>query len=355
MSSKRPQTLCERVMESKRNEKDNKKKGKNGNQKNKAQLQARNLLTEARLYEEKKAKAEAEAAAVAEAAAGAEAGAKGNVDVKMAEKELEDSISAITNDLIEGNPIDIQELVSIMKVMFLTLFGNDSRRNVNKIVDKIEKIEEKVEEIEEKIEEKVGKIEEKIEEEIEEKIEKIEHIEENVNTLDKALVGIQVEAFSTKYLLKNVPTKMKVGKKKEDIEDTKDTVEEILNIAEMNLKSIDQFYRMYSKENDRNIRKKTEKENPNILLKFTSHQDIYSFIEKLKEIKKVGKFKNLQFEKCVPPCLMNQWNDANLEAYRLRKDKSMLTKTIIRNNQIQLFAKTNKQDSFVKLNFEKRN
>ena len=90
----------------------------------------------------------------------------------MAEKELEDSISAITNDLIEGNPIDIQELVSIMKVMFLTLFGNDSRRNVNKIVDKIEKIEEKVEEIEEKIEEKVGKIEEKIE--------KIEHIEDTV-------------------------------------------------------------------------------------------------------------------------------------------------------------------------------
>ena len=275
--------------------------------------------------------------------------------LELEEKELEESISAITNDLIEGNPIDNQKLVSIMKVMFAALFGNGSRRNVNKIVDKIEKIEEKVEEIEEKIEEKVGKIEEKIEEEIEEKIEKIEHIEENVNTLDNAVVGIQVEAFSTKYLLKNVPTKMKVGKKKEDIEDTKDTVEEILNIAEMNLKSIDQFYRMYSKENDKNIRKKTEKENPNIFLKFTSHQDIYSFIEKLKEIKKVGKFKNLQFEKCVPPCLMNQWNDANLEAYRLRKDKSMLTKTIIRNNQIQLFAKTNKQDSFVKLNFEKRN
>ena len=56
----------------------------------------------------RKKKAEAEAAAVAEAAAGAEAGAKDNVDVKMAEKtwknekELEDSISAITNDLIDG-------------------------------------------------------------------------------------------------------------------------------------------------------------------------------------------------------------------------------------------------------------
>ena len=144
MSSKRPQTLCDRVMDSKRKEKDNKNKGKNGNQKNKAQLQARNPLREARIYKEKKA--EAEAAAVVEAAAGAEAGAKDNVDVEMTEKiwknekELEDSISAITNDLIEGNPINIQELVSIMKVMFLTLFGNDSRRNVNKIVDKIEKI-----------------------------------------------------------------------------------------------------------------------------------------------------------------------------------------------------------------------
>ena len=53
MSSKRPQTLCG-VMDSmsKRNKKDNKNKGKNGNQKNKAQLQAWKPphLREARLY-----------------------------------------------------------------------------------------------------------------------------------------------------------------------------------------------------------------------------------------------------------------------------------------------------------------
>jgi hypothetical protein len=125
MSSKRPQT-----------------KGKNGNQKNKTQLQARNPLREARIYEEKKA--EAEAAAVAEAAAGAEAGAKDNVDFEMAEKELEESISEITNDLIEGNPIDNQKLVSIMKVMFAALFGNGSRRNLNKILKKLKKKSKKL-------------------------------------------------------------------------------------------------------------------------------------------------------------------------------------------------------------------
>ena len=59
MSSKRPQTFCElvdSVSEKYGNKKDNKNKGKNGNQKNKTQLQARNPLREAKIYEEKKLK-----------------------------------------------------------------------------------------------------------------------------------------------------------------------------------------------------------------------------------------------------------------------------------------------------------
>ena len=60
------------------------------------------------------------------------------------------------------------------------------------------------------------------------------------------------------------------------------------------------------------------------------------------------KFKDLQFEKYVPNCLMNQWNCANLEAFRLRKRK-MRTLTIIKNDQVQLLAKEKQKDDWIRL------
>ena len=106
----------------------------------------------------------------------------------------------------------------------------------------------------------------------------------------------------------------------------------------MDLKSIEQVYRMYPNKNSKKPRQRAENKSPNIFLKFASEQEIYSFSEKLKRIKNVEKFKDLQFEKCVPFCLMDQWNSANFEAYRLRKDKDMKTKTVLRNNEVQLLA-----------------
>ena len=60
------------------------------------------------------------------------------------------------------------------------------------------------------------------------------------------------------------------------------------------------------------------------------------------------KFKDFQFEKYVPKCLMNQWNCANLEAFRLRKRK-MRTLTIIKNDQVQLLAKEKQKDDWIRL------
>ena len=147
---------------------------------------------------------------------------------------------------------------------------------------------------------------------------------------------------------------MKKDGTKEDIEVTKNIVEEILNIAEMDLKSIEQIYRMYPNKNSKKPRQRAENKSPNIFLKFASEQEIYSFSEKLKRIKNVEKFKDLQFEKCVPFCLMDQWNSANFEAYRLRKDKNMKTKTVLRNNEVQLLAKLKNEDDFVKLDSWKK-
>ena len=60
------------------------------------------------------------------------------------------------------------------------------------------------------------------------------------------------------------------------------------------------------------------------------------------------KFKDLKFEKCVPKCLMNQWNCANLKASHLWK-KKMRTLTIIKNNQVELLAKEKQKDDRIRL------
>ena len=175
-----------------------------------------------------------------------------------------------------------------------------------------------------------------------------------VENVDQEIVALSTQNYEKKYILKKVPTELKKGETKKDIDVTKTIVEEILNIAEMDLKSIEQIYRMYPNKNSKKPRQRAENKIPNIFLKFAIEQEIYSFSEKLKTIKNVGKFKDLQFEKCVPSCLMDQWNSANFEAYRLRKDKHMKTKSLLRNNEVQLLAKFEYEDDFVKLDSWKK-
>ena len=51
---------------------------------------------------------------------------------------------------------------------------------------------------------------------------------------------------------------------------------------------------------------------------------------------------------------MDEWNSANFEAYRLRKGKHMKTKSLLRNNEVQLLAKFEYEDDFVKLDSWKK-
>lgn len=318
------------------------------------------------------------------------------VDTKMSEKmqiqqteeNLEQHIEEILNDFMSGNTIDMK---FVMKVLFLTLFGVKSQMNIKEMLKRSQKIAENVE----NIEKSVGAIEkvldqnvqnvdrksvaiediEKKVEDIDRKVVTIENVEKKVKNIDKKIaslkevdkkvedmdkkfstldgvdqkvIALQIESHSKKFLLKQVPTKLEKGEKRENVQSTKKIVQEILAIADMDLKSIDQVYRMYPNENSKKSPKMTEKRYPNILLKFTSDQEIFTFTKKLKDIKQVMKFKDLQFEKYVPKCLMNQWNCANLEAFRLRKRK-MRTLTIIKNDQVQLLAKEKQKDDWIRL------
>ena len=137
---------------------------------------------------------------------------------------------------------------------------------------KVENIDEKIVDLED-FDKKV--------ESIDKEIVVLENFEKKVQNVDLEIVNLSVQNYEKKYILKRVPTELKKGEIKEDIEVTKNIVEEILNIAEMDLKSIEQIYRMYPNKNSKKPRQRAENKSPNIFLKFASEQDIYSFSEKL--------------------------------------------------------------------------
>ena len=74
------------------------------------------------------------------------------------------------------------------------------------------------------------------------------------------------------------------------------------------------------------------------------------FYAKLRDIRKNGKFKDIQLEKMVPPSLMGEWNEANKAAYDLRKKKKLLTRTIIQNNSVVLLTKAKDDQRWTKIN-----
>ena len=332
------------------------------------------------LRKQRKLKANAKSEDEAEAKIEVEANAEVSKDTEItkimknqqSEKEFKPSIEEMRKEFMKilSRFEKLEEKIENIDKRVLALEAVDQKvENIDQKIMALEDFDKKVEDIDQKIvalesfDKKVENIDQKIValedfdkkvESIDKKIDALENFDKKVENIDQEIIALSIQNYEKKYILKKVPTELKKGETKEDIEVTKNIVEEILNIAEMDLKSIEQVYRMYPNKNSKKPRQRAENKSPNIFLKFASEQEIYSFSEKLKRIKNVEKFKDLQFEKCVPFCLMDQWNSANFEAYRLRKDKNMKTKTVLRNNEVQLLAKLKNEDDFVKLDSWKK-
>ena len=122
-----------------------------------------------------------------------------------------------------------------------------------------------------------------------------------------------------------------------------------MHLANLDLTSVDEFFRLYPKTEKKNDTNNDTKP-PNIFMKFSCKRQLYQFIGKLGEIKKHRKFQNIQLEKMVPSRLMEIWNRANLKAFELRKEKKMKTKTEIRYEEVLLFAKKGDQ-SWTQIDF----
>ena len=169
--------------------------------------------------------------------------------------------------------------------------------------------------------------------------------------LEDKVIKLEVEQYENKITLKHIPTT--TAKDKETYTETKAIVEDMLTLSEQTLSSIADFARIYPRKT-RSLRdSKTENnaKHPKIFIKFMSQIELKKFISNLSVLKMDPRFKDLIMDKSCPPSLYNNWNAANKEAYRLRKEKKFGTKTLITKNGVILMCRNKKDGPFVQVSF----
>ena len=114
--------------------------------------------------------------------------------------------------------------------------------------------------------------------------------------------------------------------------------------------SIMDYYRLFPKKGSQ---KSQQGKIPPLLISFISMIELRKFIKNLINIKKEKKFENLIVEHSCPPSLLTEYIQANKEAFKLRRDKKMVTRCIITKRGINLLARTPEDKKFTKVNYPK--
>lgn len=242
------------------------------------------------------------------------------------EDNLQKALDDVGKDMVEGKEIDIQKF---MKTMLLALFAQDSKRNIDSIRENLDTVTEKVEVLESSMDD----------------------CDEEITILKKQVVALEVETYATKFLIKNLPMKLNGTEVRERNHDTQASVNEMLEVIEMSPEVVDNTFRMQGKKGSSRPQASASTKIPNVFVQFSSIREVSKFLGKLKVLKENEKFKDIQCEKYVPPSLKPDWDKANLAAYNLRKKKKMITKTVIEENSVVLYAKMKANDQFTKLNY----
>lgn len=250
------------------------------------------------------------------------------------EVRLQTIFDEIKTDLEAGKKIPTDKY---MEASFLALFAPESKRNINKMRHDIQVLDDKV---------IVN----------EEKIENLEAIaddhDEEIAALTKKVIELEVEQYSTKYIVKNLPIVTENGRKERNSA-TEETMNEMLALAGLNENHVDNVFRMYPRLNGKTRQQPKENAIPNVFVQFANKKSVTQFLSGLRDIKSSDKFKDIQCYLFCPPSLRKDWDQANLVGFNLRKSKKMLTRPTIQNCQVVLLGKMNPQDEFAKIDWKK--
>ena len=246
--------------------------------------------------------------------------------IKMDPGPTESNRTKLLNDKLASIEADISskgEMVAddATKAMYLAFFGPDSPYNIKEMCKKLTVIEDK--------------------------LEKSLVQGEKVSSLEDSIRILEVENHQTKVLLRNIPLSDPKG---ENFSDTTKIVDELLALSDQKIECLMDYYRLFPKKGTEKIQ---QGKIPPLLISFISMLELRKFIKNLIDIKKEKKFENLMVEHSCPPSLLTEYNQANKEAFKLRRDKKMVTRCNITKKGVILLVRTPDEKKFTKVNYPK--
>ena len=87
---------------------------------------------------------------------------------------------------------------------------------------------------------------------MEEKVEKMADYNDHISNLEEKIKALEVESHQTKVILRNIPLADPKGNK-EKISDTKNAVQQLLEISGQKMDSVMNFYRLYPKSEAKKV------------------------------------------------------------------------------------------------------
>ena len=235
-------------------------------------------------------------------------------------KLLNDKLASIEADISNKGEMIADDAI---KAMYLAFFGPNSPFNIKTMYKKLIVVEEKVEK---------SLIQDKY-----------------ISSLEEKIKILEIENHQNKVILRNIPFS-NPKERKEKFSDTKITVEGLLAISGQKIESLNDYYRLFPKKGAEN---NSAGKVPPILISFRNIFELRKFTKCLSNIKKEEKYQNMIMEHSCPPSLKTEYHLANKEAFKLRRDKKMVTRCIITKTGIKLLIKNQGEEKFTQVQYPK--
>ena len=175
---------------------------------------------------------------------------------------------------------------------------------------------------------------------------------------------VTIDKFKTRVTLANIPLSNPKDNA-ETIDETKKTVTELLKATGQSNGAVKEFKRLYPKvktfpkdvestsasPTESPVADIPKRKEPKILLDFQNMTELRIFTSKLRELKKLEKYKSMSFDNDCPKHLLESFLKAKEKGFKLRKEENLLTRTFITKNGIVLKVRKSRDEPYKKVDF----
>ena len=257
---------------------------------------------------------------------------------------------AIDSEIIENGTLESGNAVRAL-VRFLLI--PDSPFNINSMNNRLKALEEIVEKKDSEIEK------------LKKRITGLQNQNQKTNKdIKKQNETVTIDKFKTRVTLANIPLSNPKDNA-ETIDETKKTVTELLKATGQSNGAVKEFKRLYPKvktfpkdvestsasPTESPVADNPKRKEPKILLDFQNMTELRIFTSKLRELKKLEKYKSMSLDNECPKHLLESFLKAKEKGFKLRKEENLLTRTFITKNGIVLKVRKSRDEPYKKVDF----